>query len=128
MESVKIGDHSNGVGRADFDTTGSVDFNVADNLAVTQDIVIVEPEREEKTASGILIADVGEAQKVRWGKVLNAGPGKYLESGTFLPNPYKPGYRVMFGRYQAAGEPLRVGGKEMLLFRMGDLIGWDTRA
>ena len=86
-----------------------------------QNIVIVDPDKEEVSKGGIVIADVGEAQKVRWGRVVKVGPGRF-EDGIFVPTTVKLGDRVLFGKYASAGEPIKLLGKEYLLFREGDLI------
>jgi len=126
VESVNLGHHSSGPGRAMYDSTGTYDVNVGD-LVVYSNVVIVEPDREETTKGGIVIADVGDAQKVRWGKVVGVGPGRY-EEGIFVPTHTKVGDRVMFGKYQSAGEPIKLNGREFLLFREGDLIARVARA
>lgn len=117
--SKDLGHHSSGPDRHEFDTAGtSVSI---DDVEALSNIVIVEPEIEEVSKGGILIADVGDAQKVRWGKVVKVGPGRF-EDGTFIETTLKAGDRVMFGKYASAGEPIKVGGKEFRLFREGDIF------
>lgn len=117
--SKDLGHHSSGPDRHDFDTTGtSVSI---DEVEALSNIVIVEPEIEEVSKGGILIADVGDAQKVRWGKVVKVGPGR-VEGGVFVEMTLRVGDRVMFGKYASAGEPIKVGGKEFRLFREGDIF------
>jgi chaperonin GroES len=116
---VSVGSFSSGVGVAGYDSTGTADVDVAD-LQVLQNVVIVEPIREETTKSGLVIADVGDAQKVRFGTVRAVGPGRF-EEGVYVPTALKVGDCVMFGRYQSAGEPIKMNGREYLMFREGDI-------
>jgi len=119
MSSQNLGHHTSGPDRHEFDSTGtSVSI---DDVEALSNIVIVEPEIEEVSKGGILIADVGDAQKVRWGKVVKVGPGRF-EDGSFIATTLKVGDRVMFGKYASAGEPIKVGGKEFRLFREGDIF------
>lgn len=119
MESVSLGHHSSGPDRHEFDSTGTT--VTVDELEALSNIVIVEAEREEVSKGGIVIADVGEAQKVRWGRVVKVGPGR-MEDGVFVPTKVRVGDRVMFGKYASAGEPVKIAGKEYRLFREGDLF------
>jgi chaperonin GroES len=115
---VNLGHHSSGPDRHAYDSTGGLVS--IDELEALQNIVIVEPEREEVSKGGIVIADVGDAQKVRWGRVVKVGPGRY-EDGIFVKPTLQVGDRVMFGKYASAGEPIKINGKEYLMFREGDI-------
>lgn len=117
---VNLGNFSTGPAKAEYASTGSYDVAIED-LEVYQNVVLVEPEREEMSKGGIVIADVGDAQKVRWGRALAVGPGRW-EDGVFVASVTKVGDRVMFGKYQSAGEPIKIAGRKCLLFREGDLI------
>lgn len=109
-------------GKANYNTTGTGNLDLED-FEVFGDIVLVLPEREEVSSGGIVIADVGDAQKVRWGLVVKHGDGKDAPRGHDVTMQVAVGDRVMFGVYQSGGEPIRIGGKEYLLFRMGDFVG-----
>lgn len=122
--SVNLGHHSSGPDRHEFDTVGSV-VRVEDLLALS-DIVIVEPEIEEVSKGGIILPDTGEAQKVRYGKVVKVGPGRFHD-GVFVKTSIVEGDVVMFGKYASAGEPIKVGGKEYRLFRENDLFARKRR-
>ena len=110
-----------------YNSTGTADIDIPD-LEVFQDIVVLDPVREETSKGGLIIADVGDAQKVRWGVVVAHGPGRYHESipgidqaAVFIPVTVKLGQVVSFGQFQSGGEPIKMNGKEYLLCRMGDL-------
>ena len=104
---------------AKYDSLGTADIDLAD-LKVLQDIVVVEPIKEETSKGGLIIADVGDAQKVRWGTVVAHGPGMIKDHGHFVDVTVKVGQLVSFGTYQTGGEPIKINGKQYLLFRMGD--------
>lgn len=101
-----------------------------------QDVVIAEQEIEEKSAGGIILP--GDESKTRWAVVVAVGPGRTyaasmnatgtVEAGVFVQTVAKVGDRVCFDSHQSGGRPLKVGGKDYLLFREGDLIGRERRA
>lgn len=107
---------------AKYKSTGTFDFTW-DEFEVMSDIVAAEEILEQVSKGGIMIADVGDAQKVRWARVIACGPGRTHENGHFEAMMYKPGDVVMFGKYQSGGEPMIVGGKKALMFRQGDFVG-----
>jgi co-chaperonin GroES (HSP10) len=108
--------------KAEYATTGTGNVDL-DDFEVFGDIILVIPEREEVSSGGIVIADVGDAQKVRWGVVVKHGDGVDAPRGHDVTMKVAVGDRVMFSAYQSGGEPIRIGGQEFLLFRMGDLVG-----
>jgi chaperonin GroES len=118
MESVNLGHHSSGPGRSEFDTTGTTVS--LEQLVALSNVVIAEPEKEEVSKGGILIADVGDAQKVRFATVVKVGPGR-IEDGVFVPMGIKVGDRIMFGKYASAGEPIKIEGRDFILLREGDI-------
>lgn len=103
--------------------TGTYDIDIAECL-MYEDKIAAEEIREQKTSGGLIIADVGDAQKVRFARVVNVGPGR-MEDGVFVPTVTKPGDLVMFGTH-ATGEPFKNKGKDYLLFREGDLVARIT--
>lgn len=122
MASVNLGHHSSGPVRHGFEDAGTHSPAI-EELQALQNIVIVDPDKEEVSKGGIVLADVGDAQKVRWGTVIKVGPGRF-EDGVFVKTTVRLGDRVLFGKYASAGEPIKLHGKEYLLFREGDLIAF----
>ena len=61
-------------------------------------VLIKQLEAEEKTKSGLLLADSAK-EKPQEGEVLAVGPGKVLESGAIAPVPVKVGDIVLFAKY-----------------------------
>lgn len=94
-----------------------------------EDIVIIEQAKEEKRASGLILA--GGSEKLPAGRVVAAGPGRWYHgaldasghnsAAVFVPNPVKVGDYVTFGKYQSGGEPLELDGKRYIMARAGDL-------
>mgnify|MGYP002725603898 CR=1 FL=1 len=71
------------------------------------DRVIVKPlEREQVTASGIVIPDTASEEKPHEGVVVAAGPGAIKEDGTRAPMDVKVGDKVLYGRY--AGDDIKL--------------------
>lgn len=110
------------------------DANAADErfpIEPFEDIVIIEPDVQEKHASGLILA--GGAEKVPGGRVVASGPGRWyfapmnaaqtMEAAIFVKNEVRVGDWVTFGKYQSGGEPIEWNGKKYLMARAGDLGG-----
>ena len=71
------------------------------------DRVVVKPlEKEEVTASGIVLPDTVEKEKKAEGEVIAVGPGKILESGARGPMEVKVGDLVLFEKW--GGEEVEI--------------------
>lgn len=106
-----------------------------DDLAVTiqpiGDRVVVQPmEKEQVSASGIVIPDTASKEKPQEGKVVALGKGGVMnEHGVLTPNPndhLKIGDVVLYGRY--AGDELKVKTKsgkdvELKVLRLDSVLG-----
>lgn len=114
-------------GIANYSTTGTRMIDLEREFYVADDIVVAEEILEEKTAGGIIIPDVQDAQKMRWARVVVQGPGRLMEDGERVPMWTRPGDVVMFGKYQSGGEPISINGRTYLLFRIGDFVGRRKR-
>lgn len=98
-----------------------------------QDIIIAEQIVETQTAGGIILPESSEGGKMRYAIVKAVGPGKYyagamnargsMEAAVFVPTTVVVGQLVCFDEYQSGGRPLKLDGKDYLLFREGDLVG-----
>lgn len=83
------------------------------------DRVVIRPlNREEKTASGIVLPDTAK-EKPQEGEVLAVGPGRY-EDGKRVELEVKVGDRVIFSKY--AGTEVKVGDDEVLILRESDVL------
>lgn len=59
-------------------------------------IIVAPVEKEQKTASGIILPQTGEKDRAEQGKVIAVGPGKFLENGTRQVMEVKTGDTVVF--------------------------------
>jgi chaperonin GroES len=83
------------------------------------DRVVVRPlDREEKTASGILLPDTAK-EKPQEGEIISVGPGR-VEDGKRVELEVKVGDRVIFSKY--AGTEIKVGDDEVLILRESDIL------
>lgn len=86
---------------------------LADNL-------LLEPlEKEQKTASGILIPDTAK-EKPQEGLVVEVGPGRTDDSGKLIPLEVKRGDKVLYKKW--GGNEVKLGGKEYLIVKMEDIL------
>jgi len=75
------------------------------------DRVVVRPyEKEQVTASGIVIPDTTKEEKPQEGEVIAVGPGELKEDGARKPMDVKVGDKVLFGRY--AGDDIKLKNKD----------------
>ena len=84
------------------------------------DRVVVMPEdAEEKTASGIILPDTAQ-EKPQMGKIVAAGPGKVSDSGTVVKMTLQSGDKVLYGKY--SGTEITLDGTEVLIMRESDIL------
>lgn len=81
-------------------------------------IVLEAIEKEEKTASGIVLPDTAK-EKPQEGRVVAVGSGRW-ENGQKIEMEVKVGDRVIFSKY--AGTEVKVGDKEYLILRESDVL------
>lgn len=83
------------------------------------DRVVIEPiEKEETTASGIVLPDTAK-EKPQEGKVIAVGSGR-IENGERIPLEVKEGDKVIFSKY--AGTEVKIDDKELLIMRESDIL------
>jgi len=82
-------------------------------------IVIELVEKEEKTASGIVLPDSAK-EKPQEGRVVAVGNGKVADNGERIALDVKEGDRVIFSKY--AGTEVKYDGKEYLILRQDDVL------
>ncbi len=90
------------------------------NLKPLYDRVIVKAdEAEEKTASGLILADTAKEKPTR-GKVVAVGDGKWDEDGEKrIPLDVKVGDTVIYSKYGAT--EVKNGTEELLILRDTDI-------
>jgi chaperonin GroES len=83
------------------------------------DRVVIEPtEKEETTASGIVLPDSAK-EKPQEGKVVAVGSGRF-ENGERVALEVKEGDKIIFSKY--AGTEVKVADKELLIMRESDIL------
>ena len=89
------------------------------NIRPLHDRVIIQRLEERTTAGGIFIPEIA-GDKPQRGKVMAAGPGKYVD-GTLRQLDVKVGDEVLFGKY--SGTEVKVGAQDFLVMREEDIMG-----
>lgn len=85
------------------------------------DRVLIDPTPvEEKTESGIILAQSETNKTPTRGTVVAVGPGR-TENGVLVPMTVKPGDLVMWSKF--AGSIIELGGSKFLLMRESDISG-----
>lgn len=83
------------------------------------DRVVVRPlDREEKTASGIVLPDTAK-EKPQEGEIVAAGPGRF-EDGQRVALDVKVGDKVIYSKY--AGTEVKVDNEDLLVLRESDIL------
>ena len=84
------------------------------------DRVVIRPaQREEVTASGVILPDTA-AEKPQRGTVLAVGPGTLNDDGTRTPLEVSEGAEVLYAKY--AGTEVKVDGEDLLIIRESDIL------
>ena len=84
------------------------------------DRVVVMPEdAEEKTASGIILPDTAQ-EKPHMGQIVAAGPGKVSDNGSVVKMSLQTGDKVLYGKY--SGTEITLDGNEVLIMRESDIL------
>ena len=63
------------------------------------DKVLVKPFEEQETKKGGIIIPDTAKEKPQAGKVIAVGPGKRNDQGKLMPVAFKPGDRILYGKY-----------------------------
>jgi chaperonin GroES len=90
------------------------------NLRPLGDRLVIEPqEREEKTASGIILPETAK-EKPQEGTVLAAGPGRTDDNGKRIEMDVKTGDVVLYAKY--AGTEVKVDDRKLLILKESDIL------
>ncbi len=87
------------------------------------DRVVVQPferEGEKKLASGIIIPETVDKEKLLKGEVVAVGPGRRNDEGKHMPIEVKPGDAVFFKK--PWDEPIKVDGVQYYVLPESDII------
>lgn len=82
-------------------------------------IIIELVEKEEKTASGIVLPDSAK-EKPQDGKVVAVGTGRVTDQGERIALEVSVGDQIIFSKY--AGTEVKYEGKEYLILRQDDIL------
>ena len=82
-------------------------------------VVVMPEEAEEKTASGIILPDTAQ-EKPQMGKIVAAGPGKVSDNGNVVKMTLQAGDKVLYGKY--SGTEITLDGNEVLIMRESDIL------
>lgn len=88
-------------------------------LKPLSDNVVLEPLKEEKKKSGIILPDTVEKERSEIGKVVAVGVGK-LENGKRIPLEVKKGDVVFYRKYSE--HKIKDGDKELIVVKSEDII------
>ena len=85
-------------------------------------VVVKKPEREEQTASGIILPDtVNEQGQTAIGEVVAVGPGsRNMMTGDVMPMDIKVGDSILYTKF--GGTELEHNGKELIVLAEKDVI------
>lgn len=86
------------------------------------DRVLVKPDEkkgEKKLASGIIIPESADKEKLLSGVVVAVGPGKRAENGSRIPVEVAPGDSILFKK--PWDEPLKINGEEHYVLSESDI-------
>jgi chaperonin GroES len=83
-------------------------------------VLIKRIEKDEKTASGIIIPDTAKEKPIE-GSVVAVGTGVRTDDGKILPLDVKIGDVVIFGKW--SGTEIKVDGEEYLVMKESDIMG-----
>lgn len=90
------------------------------NIKPMFDYVLIKPlEREEVTASGIVLPDTVK-EKPQMGEVMAIGPGTMNDDGKTLPMHVKVGQKVIYKKW--GGDEVKVGNDEWLLTEQKNIM------
>lgn len=84
-------------------------------------VLIQRIEEENKTAGGIIIPDTAREKPSR-GRVVAVGDGAF-ENGTRVPMTVKVGNTVLFAKWAASANDVKIDGNEYVLIKESDILG-----
>jgi chaperonin GroES len=84
-------------------------------------VLLKENQKEEKTASGIIIPDTVAKEDVKTAKVISVGPGLYTQAGSLIPMNVSVGDEVIMPPYHQ-GQEIKLNGEKYLLLRESEIL------
>jgi len=84
-------------------------------------VLLKENQKEEKTASGIIIPDTVAKEDVKTAKVISVGPGLYTQAGSLIPMNVSVGDEVIMPPYHQ-GQEIKLNGEKYILLRESEIL------
>ena len=84
-------------------------------------VLIQRIEEENKTAGGIIIPDTAREKPSR-GRVVAVGDGAF-EGGARIPMTVKAGDTVLFAKWAASANDVKIDGADYVLVKESDILG-----
>ena len=84
-------------------------------------VLLKENQKEEKTASGIIIPDTVAKEDVKTAKVISVGPGLYTQAGSLIPMNVVVGDEVIVPPYHQ-GQEIKLNGEKYTLLRESEIL------
>ena len=84
-------------------------------------IELINNDAQEKTASGIVIPDTAEKDRLERGLILDVGAGARNEKGEIMPLLVLKGQKVFFSKPYGADE-IKIGDKKCLIIKEEDIL------
>ena len=84
-------------------------------------VLLTRIEEENKTAGGIIIPDTAKEKPVR-GRVVAVGDGLF-ENGQNIPMSVKPDDVVLFAKWAASVNEVKIDGTDYVLIKESDILG-----
>ena len=84
-------------------------------------VLLTRIEEENKTAGGIIIPDTAKEKPVH-GRVVAVGDGVF-ENGQKIPMSVKPGDTVLFAKWAASANEVKIDGTDYVLIKESDILG-----
>lgn len=82
--------------------------------------ILIEPLKEEKKKSGIILPETAEKERSEKGKVIAVGAGRLDENGKRIASEIKKGDVVLFAKY--GPNEIKIDGKEYLIAKEEDIL------
>ena len=84
-------------------------------------VLLERIEEENKTAGGIIIPDNAKEKPSR-GRVIAVGAG-IIENGQKIPMSVKNGDTVLFAKWAASANEVKIDGRDYVLIKESDILG-----
>ena len=84
-------------------------------------VLLERIEEENKTAGGIIIPDTAREKPSR-GRVIAVGPGA-VENGARVPMSVATGDVVLFAKWAASANEVKIRGNDYVLIKENDILG-----